>query len=148
MRRCLPFLSTLISLFACQSGQAGEAAPMAPLWSLQPFAIKPLPQVRHTAWPRSRIDHFLLARLEQEGLDPNADAMPATLVRRLYFDLIGLPPPVAVVEEFERSPHPESSWALIVDSLLASPEFGPRWGRHWLDVARYAETSGNTRNMA
>ena len=148
MRRCLPVLSTLIFLFACQSGLAGVAVPTAPLWSLQPFAIKPLPQVRHSEWPHSRIDHFLLARLEQEGLGPNADATPATLMRRLYFDLIGLPPPVAAVEDFERSPHPQSSWALIVDSLLASPEFGARWGRHWLDVARYAETSGNTRNMA
>ncbi|WP_395736212.1 DUF1549 and DUF1553 domain-containing protein [Prosthecobacter sp.] len=117
--------------------------PTAPLWSLRPFARQPLPQLQQRGWPRSRVDHFILARLEQAGLQPNADAAPLTLLRRIYFDLIGLPPPLEVMENFEISQLPA-----VVDRLLASPEFGARWGRHWLDVARYAETSGNTRNMA
>ena len=114
-----------------------------PLWSLKPFAVQRVPVVKQPEWPRSRVDQFILARLEQAGLKPNAEAEPLTLLRRVYFDLIGLPPPLEVIEGFEMSKFP-----VVVDALLASPEFGVRWGRHWLDVARYAETSGNTRNMA
>ena len=114
-----------------------------PLWSLKPFAVQRVPVVKQPEWPRSRVDQFILARLEQAGLKPNAEAEPLTLLRRVYFDLIGLPPPLEVIEGFEMSKFPA-----VVDALLASPEFGVRWGRHWLDVARYAETSGNTRNMA
>ena len=122
---------------------AGAAEPSEPLWSLRPFTIQPLPQVKQQGWPRSRVDHFILARLEKVNLPPNADAEPLTLLRRVYFDLIGLPPPLDVIEGFTMAKFP-----VVVDQLLASPEFGARWGRHWLDVARYAETSGNTRNMA
>ncbi len=114
-----------------------------PLWSLKTFAVQEVPVVKRTEWPRSRVDQFILARLEKEGLAPNEAAEPLTLLRRVYFDLIGLPPPLEVVEGFEMS-----KLLVLVDALLASPEFGVRWGRHWLDVARYAETSGNTRNMA
>ncbi|MDZ4404144.1 DUF1549 and DUF1553 domain-containing protein [Prosthecobacter sp.] len=128
---CLPVLAT-------------AALPSAePLWSLQPFALQPVPVVKQPDWTRSRVDHFILARLEREQLTPNGDAEPLTLLRRVYFDLIGLPPPLEEIEGFEMS-----KFAAVVDQLLASPEFGARWGRHWLDVARYAETSGNTRNMA
>jgi hypothetical protein len=138
--------SVIARLFAwlCLSACIAEAAALSePLWSLQPFAIQPLPQVKQQSWPRSRVDHFILARLEKENLTPNADAEPLILLRRVYFDLIGLPPPLAVIEGFTMAKFPA-----VVDQLLASPEFGARWGRHWLDVARYAETSGNTRNMA
>ncbi|MFO1485964.1 MAG: DUF1549 and DUF1553 domain-containing protein [Verrucomicrobiaceae bacterium] len=129
---CLPVLA-----------MAAPAPPAEPLWSLQPFAAKPLPVVKNTAWPRTRVDHFILAKLEEKNLAPVADAAPLTLLRRVYFDLIGLPPPLEEIETFEKS-----SMQSIIDKLLASPEFGARWGRHWLDVARYGETSGNTRNMA
>lgn len=122
---------------------AAAAELSEPLWSLKPFVIQPLPQVKQQRWPQSRVDHFILARLEKEKLLPNADAAPLTLLRRVYFDLIGLPPPLEVMEGFTMAKFPA-----VVDQLLASPEFGARWGRHWLDVARYAETSGNTRNMA
>ena len=123
---------------------AAAAVPSAdPLWSLQPFALQPLPVVNQQNWPRARVDHFILARLEKVNLTPNGDADALTLLRRVYFDLIGLPPPLEEIESFEMS-----KFATAVDKLLASPEFGTRWGRHWLDVARYAETSGNTRNMA
>ncbi len=119
------------------------APPAETLWSLQPFAMQTVPAVKQHDWPRSRVDHFILARLEKENLAPNDDAEPLALLRRVYFDLIGLPPSLEEIEGFEMS-----KFAGVVDQLLASPEFGARWGRHWLDVARYAETSGNTRNMA
>ncbi len=121
-----------------------------PLWSLKPFAIQPLPVVKQQDWPRSRVDHFILARLEKENLTPNGAAEPLTLLLRVYFDLIGLPPSLDEIARFEQSSIKDqaSSIESVVDKLLASPEFGARWGRHWLDVARYAETSGNTRNMA
>ncbi|MFN0079079.1 MAG: DUF1549 and DUF1553 domain-containing protein [Prosthecobacter sp.] len=136
-------ISRLIAWF-CLPVLATAAVPSAePLWSLQPFAVQPLPTVKQQNWPRSRVDHFILARLEKENLRPNGDADAATLLRRVYFDLIGLPPSLEEIEGFEMS-----KFAAVVDKLLASPEFGARWGRHWLDVARYAETSGNTRNMA
>ncbi|MCX6849214.1 MAG: DUF1549 and DUF1553 domain-containing protein [Verrucomicrobia bacterium] len=122
---------------------AGSPPVAEPLWSLKAFAVQEVPVVKRTEWPKSRVDGFILARLEKEGLGPNEEAEPLTLLRRVYFDLIGLPPPLEVVEGFHISKFPA-----VVDGLLASPEFGVRWGRHWLDVARYAETSGNTRNMA
>lgn len=115
----------------------------APLWSLKPFMLQSVPEVKQLTWPRSRVDHFVLAQMERAGLTPNGAAEPLTLLRRIYFDLIGLPPPLEEIESFEMS-----KFSTVVDKLLASPEFGARWGRHWLDVARYAETSGNTRNMA
>ena len=111
------------------------------LWSLQP-PIKPeVPQVEKTGWPRTDIDHFVLQRMEQNGLQPIADADPAKLVRRVYFDLIGLPPSPQAVEQFKASPT-RDAFTAMVDSLLNSPRFGERWGRHWLDLARYAESSG------
>ncbi|WP_395747589.1 DUF1549 and DUF1553 domain-containing protein [Prosthecobacter sp.] len=122
---------------------AGGAPSAEGLWSLKPFGAREVPVVKEAGWARSRVDRFILARLEAEGLRPNEDAEGLTLLRRVYFDLTGLPPPLEVVEGFEMRKFPA-----VVDALLASPEFGARWGRHWLDVARYAETSGNTRNMA
>lgn len=136
-------IARLIAWLCLPACIAAAATPSEPLWSLQPFVIQPLPQVKHQGWVRSRVDHFILARLEKENLKPNSDAEPLTLLRRVYFDLIGLPPPLEVIEGFTLAKFPA-----VVDQLLASPEFGARWGRHWLDVARYAETSGNTRNMA
>ncbi|MBL9131497.1 MAG: DUF1553 domain-containing protein [Verrucomicrobiaceae bacterium] len=136
-------ISRLIAWMCLLSATAAAPPVAESLWSLQPFALQPPPRVELRAWPRTRVDHFILARLEKEKLAPNADAQPLTLLRRAYFDLIGLPPPLEVMEGFTMDKFPA-----VVDSLLASPEFGARWGRHWLDVARYAETSGNTRNMA
>ena len=89
------------------------------LWSLKAFDVQRVPAVKGTEWPRSRVDQFVLARLEKEGLVPNEEAEPLTLLRRVYFDLIGLPPPLEVVEGFHISKLPA-----VVDGLLASPEFG------------------------
>jgi hypothetical protein len=108
-------------------------------WAYQPIGNPQPPAVREAAWPANDIDRFVLARLEAKGLHPVADAEPATLVRRLYFDLVGLPPPTQQVDEYLNDPSP-GRYERLVDRLLASPQFGERWGRHWLDVARFGES--------
>ncbi|MCA9069972.1 MAG: DUF1549 domain-containing protein, partial [Planctomycetaceae bacterium] len=117
----------------------------APLWSLVPPTKATSPVVRERTWPRGPLDQFILARLESEGLKPTRDASPQTLVRRLYFDLIGLPPTFDQVDNFVRAyqSNPEEAIEHLVDRLLAQPQFGERWGRHWLDVARFGESNGN-----
>lgn len=98
------------------------------------------------SWPRSKIDAFVLAKLEEKDLSPVRDASRATLVRRLYFDLIGLPPSPEEVLAFNDDDSPNAVTKLV-DRLLASPRFGERWGRHWLDVVRFAESSGREFNF-
>ena len=110
-----------------------KKAPQEPLWSLKPIVAPQLPKVQNSTWPRQQLDVFILAKLEQNGLQPAPDAEEAILKRRLSFDLIGLPPQNSEISNLESE----------IDSLLASPHFGERWGRHWLDVARYAESNGN-----
>ena len=110
-------------------------------WSfLPPKAVTP-PPVKLRAWPRDEIDNFILARMEAQGVRPVADANRRTLVRRVYFDLIGLPPTPKEVDEFVADKSSDTLPRLI-DRLLDSAQFGERWGRHWLDVVRYAESSG------
>ncbi|HSI35330.1 MAG TPA: PSD1 and planctomycete cytochrome C domain-containing protein [Tepidisphaeraceae bacterium] len=116
------------------------------LWSWQPITDPAAPAVKNAAWAKSDIDRFVLARLEQGGLTPAVPADKLALLRRLSFDLTGLPPSPAEIEAFVRDTSP-SAVETVVDRLLASPAFGERWGRHWLDVARYAESSGMTRNF-
>ena len=133
-----------------------EAAPAQPArlthdaglahWAFQPIATPPVPPVKDTAWPRSDIDRFVLAKLESEGLRPVADSDRATLLRRVFFDLVGIPPTPADVASFLEDDAPDSL-AKVVDALLARPEFGERWGRHWLDVARYADSNGSDENF-
>jgi Protein of unknown function (DUF1553)/Protein of unknown function (DUF1549)/Planctomycete cytochrome C len=97
------------------------------------------PEVRDRVWPATDIDRFLLSALEARNLHPTQDADRATLARRLSFDLIGLPPAPEEIDEFVNDPSP-SACESLVDRLLASPHFGERWGRHWLDVVRFAES--------
>jgi hypothetical protein len=115
------------------------------LWSLQPRLAPPVPHVRDTSWPLDPLDRFVLARIEAQGLQPTRDADPRQLARRLYFDLLGLPPSMEEVESFVAAHERSRNRAMeqLVDSLLARPQFGERWGRHWLDVARYGESNGN-----
>jgi hypothetical protein len=101
-----------------------------------------VPAVKNQAWPRSDIDRFVLAKLEEKGLSPAGPAERRTLVRRVYFDLLGLPPTPAEVDQFVNDPS-DGAFESLVDRLLASPHFGERWGRHWLDLVRYAETFGH-----
>lgn len=115
------------------------------LWSFQPIRDVTLPVVGDVDWPLDPLDTFVLSRLEAEGLEPVGDARPEVLVRRLYYDLIGLPPAREQVEAFARRHAREGrrAVAVLVDRLLASPQFGVHWGRHWLDVARYGESNGD-----
>jgi cytochrome c553 len=117
-------------------------------WAWQPLQNPQPPHVADSAWPKDAIDSFLLSRLKSKGLKPVGDAARLPLIRRVTFDLTGLPPSLAEIDNFvaDRSP---TSVALerVVDRLLASPTFGERWGRHWLDVARYAESTGSARNL-
>ncbi|MFM7607192.1 MAG: PSD1 and planctomycete cytochrome C domain-containing protein [Prosthecobacter sp.] len=114
--------------------KAISQAPSEPLWSLKPISDPKPPIVRNTSWPRQSLDAFVLVQIEAQGLQPAPDAEKAILKRRLSFDLIGLPP---------SDSDNISDLSQYVDSLLNSPQFGEKWGRHWLDVARYAESNGN-----
>ena len=107
-------------------------------WSFQPVKAIPPPPVNEKSWPKTNIDRFVLARLEKEGLHPVPFADRRTLIRRATYDLTGLPPTVDEIEAFEKDRSP-AAYEKVVDRLLASPRYGERWGRHWLDVVRYAE---------
>ncbi len=115
-----------------------------PHWAFVPPRQQPLPNVRQSDRPRTPLDYFVLARLEQAGLRPAPPADRYTLVRRVYLDLIGLPPTPAEVDEFLRAADakPQAAYEELVDRLLASPHYGERWARRWLDLARYADTNG------
>jgi hypothetical protein len=110
-------------------------------WSFQPIKNAPPPTVNHRSWARTPIDRFILAKLEEKGLKPVGDADKRTLIRRATYDLTGLPPAPEAVEAFLRDNSPDA-FAKVVDRLLASPQYGERWGRHWLDAVRYADTAG------
>jgi hypothetical protein len=112
-------------------------------WSFQPVKSYAAPEVRNRQWPRNDVDRFILARLEGRGLEPAPPADKRTLLRRVYFDLIGLPPSPEEVEEFLADESPEG-FEKVVERLLASPHYGERWGRHWLDLVRYADTAGDS----
>jgi len=110
-------------------------------WAFQPIADPELPEVKDQSWARGAIDRFILARLEEAGLTPSPEASKLTLIRRATFDLLGLPPTPEEVEAFERD-QSQQAYEKLIDRLLASPHYGERWGRHWLDVARYADNKG------
>jgi hypothetical protein len=112
-------------------------------WSFRPVTDPPVPAVRDIAWPRTDIDRFLLAKLEAAGLAPAPSADRATLLRRVTFDLTGLPPTPEELDAFLADTGPDA-YERVVERLLASPAYGERWGRHWLDVVRYADTAGET----
>ena len=111
------------------------------MWSLQPVTSPAPPAVKNEAWVKTPIDRFVLAKLESAGLTPSPAVDRRTLLRRLSFDLVGLPPTYAEVQAFEQDRSPDAV-ATVVDRLLASPLYGERWGRHWLDVARYSDSKG------
>jgi hypothetical protein len=121
-------------------GAADENAAAVKLWSLQPLAEPAVPTA-NDPWIRTDVDRFIWAKLVKKGLRPQAIVTPRRLIRRAYFDLIGLPPSPEQIESFVNDDDPRA-YAKLVDDLLDSPHFGERWGRHWLDVARYADSSG------
>jgi hypothetical protein len=110
-------------------------------WSFRKPAKPPVPVVKNSSWVRNPIDAFILAKLEQNGMKPASPADRRTLARRAYFDLHGLPPSPEEVEQFANDKSPDA-YEKLIDRLLASPRYGERWGRHWLDLVRYADTSG------
>ena len=113
-------------------------------WAWQPVKRVPIPEVSNPDWCQTPVDNFILAKLDENGLKPNPPADKRTLIRRATFDLIGLPPTQQEVEDFVNDDSP-GAFAKVVDRLLASPHYGERWGRHWLDVARYSDTKGQPR---
>jgi len=115
-------------------------------WAFVPPVRPAAPAVKDKAWVRSPIDAFVLAELEKKGLAPAKAADKRTLIRRATYDLIGLPPSPAEVKAFLDDSSPDA-FAKVVDRLLASPRYGERWGRHWMDVARYADSNGLDENL-
>jgi len=114
-------------------------------WSFRAIQRPPLPRVKQSAWVANPIDAFILASLESKGLAPNPPATKRELARRACFDLIGLPPTPEQVAAFENDKSPQA-YEKFIDSLLSLPQYGERWGRHWLDVARFAQSNGYERD--
>ena len=134
--RSLALIVTLVS--------AGSVLPAEPdtHWSLRPRTRPTVPAVRNPKFAiQTPVDAFILARLEKEGLSPAPEADRGTLIRRVTFDLTGLPPTPEEVDAFVKDTSPDA-YEKLVDRLLASPHYGEQWGQHWLDVVRYAETEG------
>jgi hypothetical protein len=139
------------------SGEAGNLEPMGhagpppvtpetmKFWSFQPVRRPAVPKVRNVAWVRTPVDAFILKRLEDEGLAPNPPADRAALLRRATYDMLGLPPSPEEVRAFLADTSP-GAWEKVVDRLLASPHYGERWGRHWLDLVHFAETNSYERD--
>jgi hypothetical protein len=137
-------LALAVQLGACDYLRADEPAKH---WAFQPVSRPDLPAVRDRGWVRTPVDAFILAKLEAVGLKPAPAADKRTLLRRVYLDLIGLPPTLDEQHAFLSDTRPDA-YARVVDQLLARPEYGERWARHWLDVVRYAETNGYERDGA
>ena len=118
-------------------------------WAYQSPVEPLIPKVSAADWPRGDIDRFVLKKLDEAGLTPTEDARPTNVLRRLSFDLVGFPPTPSQIESFTRewNTDPDRAVAKVVDLLLEQPQYGERWGRHWLDVARYAESTGREVNM-
>ncbi len=112
-------------------------------WAFEPIADPPLPEVHDAAWPKSSIDTFILAKHEAAGAKPSPQADKLTLIRRATFDLTGLPPTPQEIDAFQKDESPQA-FEPVIDRLLKSRAYGERWGRHWLDVVRYADTAGET----
>jgi len=143
-----------------RDGKVAETSPKIDLkagrqfWSFQPISKPTPPTVKDTSWPRTDVDRFILARLESEGLKRVPDADPRTLIRRASLDLTGLPPSPEEVEAFVEASNrshttheSNKTYEALIDRFLSSKAFGERWGRHWLDVARYAESTGVNWNI-
>ena len=130
-----------------QTGLSIEAGKK--FWSYAPVQKTAVPGVKDEAWPRGELDRFILARMEAAGVRPAPDASSEVLARRLYYNLIGLPPTPEQIDAFTEAAlrDPVSAVEMLVDELLASQHFGETWGRHWLDVARFAESSGGGRTL-
>jgi hypothetical protein len=156
MSRCFAILSIAAALTALPFEACADSAPKLRsgkftlsesdrgYWAFQPVQRSPVPSISNSQSPNP-IDAFVLARLKKKKLTMNPPATPRELVRRAYFDLLGLPPTPEEVMAFEKNPT-DPTWEKLIDRLLASPHYGERWGRHWLDLVRYAESNGYERD--
>ncbi len=138
--RALIALTGLLSLLAAEESKTFTSMQKR-WWAIQPLARVSIPMVKETQWAKNEIDAFVLDKLEAKGLSPNPVADKATLLRRITLDITGLPPTVEEMQSFLEDASPKA-WERVVDRLLASPHYGERWARHWLDVARYADSDG------
>jgi hypothetical protein len=138
---CLMLLGILTRPERSQAGDPDWSGPKKNHWAWKAPVRPALPAVRNEAWVRNPIDAFVLAKLEAAKLKPAEPASRGQLIRRATFDLIGLPPTPEEIDAFVNDRDPKA-WEKVVDRLLASPHYGERWGRHWLDLARYAESNG------
>lgn len=116
-------------------------------WAFQPVAKQTPPNVKNAAWCKNKVDNFILAKLEEKEMVPAPQAEKETLLRRAFYDIIGLPPSPKEIEDFVRDPDPDKAYEKVVERLLADPAYGERWGRHWLDTARYSDTTGDLTNQ-
>src|SRR5688500_15419562 len=134
-------LTLCLAVLACAGAGAQKDH-----WSYRRLAAPPLATVNDAAWVRNPIDAFILAKLEATSLKPSDDADRRTLIRRVYFDLTGLPPTPQDVKAFVDDPRSDA-YEKLVDRLLASPRYGERWARHWIDVVHFAETHGHDHDV-
>ena len=139
-------LAQWIQMGAPWGSVATSKASSQKFWAFVPPAEPAIPDVKGKAWVRSAIDSFVLDALEKKGLSPSRPADKRTLIRRASYDLTGLPPTTAEVRDFLADESPDA-FSRVIDRLLASPRYGERWGRHWLDVARYADSNGLDENL-
>jgi hypothetical protein len=130
--------SLVLTLVVASLLPPGTTGAEEPFWSFKPLENPPPPRIRDASWVQSNIDSFVLARMQEKELEPVAAADRPTLIRRATIDLLGLPPTPEEVRAFVEDTSP-SAFVRVVDRLLASPHYGERWGRHWLDVARFGE---------
>ena len=140
-----PRNSSLEEVFAVGGLKAKSLEEGRKFWAFRLVRFPNLPEVQKDEWTQDDIDRFILRRMEGKRLEPTTRAEPITLLRRIFFDLTGLPPSPQDIKDF-RDSSSKKSFENVVDRLLESPRFGERWGRHWLDVARYADTTGGGRN--
>lgn len=144
MHRCT--LACLLACWLCALPAGAAELEDSPRWAFEPVASPALPTVAQTDWPLNPIDFFILAKLEEVGLSPSPQADRRTLIRRLALDLTGLPPSPEEVAAFFADERPDA-YEQLVERLLASPQYGERWARHWLDVVRFAESHGFEMNQ-
>jgi hypothetical protein len=138
-------VAPVVLVCSCLALYAAESVTFTPaqrnFWSFKPVTKAPVPAVKDKAWVKTPIDAFVLAKLEAKGIKPNPAADRITLLRRATIDMTGLPPTQEEIDRFVNDKSP-NAWDKVVDRLLASPAYGERWARHWLDVARYADSNG------
>ncbi len=135
------------AIWDAKTASATQNSSLNQHWSFVAPVRSAIPEVKNKAWIKNPIDNFVLAKLEQNGLVPSPEAAKTQLIRRLSLDLTGLPPTIEEVEKFVSDASP-NAYEKLVDRLLASPHYGEQWGRHWLDVARYADTNGFEKDQA